>query len=169
MKMTRSNRFKYISESGFTLIELLVTIILIAIMAATVVPRFFTSEGFGEYTYRDELITKLRAIQLRSMQQTNNIACQIIRVNTSKVGLLATPKNTNTCNSVFAGDTTTVRIVSDNDIHFSISENLSLFNFSSMGRPVGCVTTNPCEIRLTVKGSDSLDVLINSEGYIYAL
>jgi MSHA pilin protein MshC len=167
--MKRLNGFKRNNEDGFTLIELVVTIILIGIMAATVVPRFFTSEGFGEYTYRDELIIKLRAIQLRSMQQTNDVACQMIRVNPSEIGLLATPINTNTCDSVLAGDTTAVSIVSDNDISFSISENLSLFNFSSMGRPVGCVTTNPCEIRFTVKGSDSLDVLINSEGYIYAL
>ena len=173
MTMNRLNAFRNQNEYGFTLIELIVTIILIGIMAATVVPRFLTSEGFGEYTYRDELIIKLRSIQLRSMQQTNDVACQTIRVNPSinpsEIGLLATIEDTNTCDTVLAGDTTTVSIVSDNDISFSISENLSLFNFSSMGRPVGCVTTNPCEIRLTVTGSDSLDVLINSEGYIYAL
>ncbi|MFT5760677.1 MAG: MSHA pilin protein MshC [Alteromonadaceae bacterium] len=167
--MERLNGFKRHREGGFTLIELVVTIILIGIMAATVVPRFFTSEGFGEYTYRDELIIKLRAIQLRSMQQTNDVACQIIRVNTSEVGLLATQIGTNTCDSVLAGDTTTVRIVSDNNISFSISENLSLFNFSSLGRPVGCITADPCEITLTVTGNDALDILINSEGYIYAL
>lgn len=142
---------------------------MIGIMAVTVVPRFLTSEGFGEYTYRDELIIKLRAIQLRSMQQTNNVACQTIQVSTSEVGLLNTPENTNTCGSVFAGDTTTVRIISDNDISFSISENLSSFNFSFMGRPVGCVTKNPCDITLTVTGSDPLSIFINSEGYIYAL
>jgi MSHA pilin protein MshC len=167
--MKRSNGFKRYSEYGFTIIELVVTIILIGIMAATVVPRFFTSEGFGEYTYRDELIIKLRAIQLRSMQQTNDVACQIIRVNTSEVGLLASQINTNTCDSILAGDTTTVSIISDNVISFSISENLSLFNFSSMGRPVGCITADPCEIMLTVTGTDALSILINSEGYIYGL
>ena len=169
MTMNRLNAFRNQNEYGFTLIELIVTIILIGIMAATVVPRFLTSEGFGEYTYRDELIIKLRAIQLRSMQQTNDVACQMIRVNPSEIGLLATIEDTNTCDTVLAGDTTTVRIVGDDDINLSISENLSLFNFSSMGRPVGCVTTNPCEITVTVTGDSSLGIMINSEGYIYAL
>ncbi|PCI52170.1 MAG: hypothetical protein COB45_13820 [Gammaproteobacteria bacterium] len=169
--MEKLNDFKRNSEYGFTLIELIVTIILIGIMAAAVIPRFLTSEGFGEYTYRDELIIKLRAIQLRAMQQTNNVACQIIRVNTSEIGLLATQINTNTCNGVLAGDTTTVHIPSENGISFSISENLSSFRFSSMGRPVGCVASNPCKIKitLTITGSDPLSILINSEGYIYAL
>jgi MSHA pilin protein MshC len=167
--MEKSNGFKGNSEYGFTLIELIVTVIVIGIMAVTVVPRFFTSEGFGEYTYRDELIIKLRAIQLRSMQQTNNVACQVVSVNSSEIGLLATQNNTNICTGVFAGDTTTVRIVSDNNISFSISENLSSFYFSSLGRPIGCVTTNPCEITTTVTGESSLAVLINLEGYIYAL
>ncbi|NQY87094.1 MAG: prepilin-type N-terminal cleavage/methylation domain-containing protein [Colwellia sp.] len=167
--MERLNDFKRNSEYGFTLIELVVTIIMIGIMAATIVPRLLTSKGFEEHVYRDELITKLRYIQLRAMQQSNDVTCQVIRVNASDIGLLATEINTNTCDSVLAGDTTTVRIVSDNDISFSISENLSSFRFSSMGRPVGCIAINPCKITLTITGSDALGVLINSEGYIYAL
>ncbi len=154
---------------GFTLIELVVTIILLGIMVTTVIPRFLTSEGFAEYTYRDELIIKLRAIQLRSMQQTNNIACQTISFNSTQVGLLATITNTNTCDSDLAGDTTKVTISSSDSISFSISENLPSFSFSSMGRPVGCIAKDPCDITLTVTGSDSLSVFINEEGFIYAL
>lgn len=167
--MIRLHIPKYNRNFGFTLIEMIITVILIGILAINAVPRFLTSEGFDEYTYRDELIVKLRAIQLRSMQQTNDVACQTIQVSASKIGLLATIINTNTCDTTFAGDTTTVTINSDNVINFSVTESLSSFYFSSMGRPIGCVTTVPCEIKLTVTGSNVLDILINSEGYIYAL
>lgn len=160
---------KYLDHKGFTLIELIVVIIMIGILAITVLPKFQTSKGFEEYTYRDELMNKLRSIQLRTMQQTNDVACQEISVSASEIGLLATPINTNTCDSVPAGETTTVSIASDSSVQFSISENLSMFKFSSMGRPIGCITTNPCELTLNVTGNNTQSILINSEGYIYAL
>jgi MSHA pilin protein MshC len=164
---------KYLNHKGFSLIELTVVIIMIGILAITVLPKFQSSKGFEEYTYRDELINKLRSIQLRTMQQTNDAACQYINVSASKIGLLATIKdintNTITCSNDFAGDTTTVSIVSDNNIQFSISENLSTFKFSSMGQPIGCIFATPCKITLTITGDNTLSILINSEGYIYAL
>lgn len=164
-----TNKKKYLDHKGFTLIELIVVIMMIGILAITILPKFQTSKGFEEYTYRDELINKLRSIQLRTMQQTNDAACQVISVSTSEIGLLATVINTNTCDSVPAGDSTTVSIISENNIQFSIEENLSTFKFSSMGRPIGCISANPCEIKLAVTGDNTLDILINSEGYIYAL
>jgi len=156
-------------NQGFTLIELIVVIILIAIMAATVVPKILTSSDFEEYTYRDELITKLRSIQLRAMQQTNNSACQIIQVDSKVIGLRATTLNATTCEpaSTYAGDTTTVQIETNN-VSFSISESLSSFAFSSLGQPLDCIAISPCAITITVTGKSALNVLINSEGYIYA-
>ncbi|MBL4940150.1 MAG: type II secretion system protein [Colwellia sp.] len=155
------------SEKGFTLIELIVTIIMIGIMAAVIVPKILTSKGFEDYTYRDELITKLRSIQLRTMQQTNNNACQLIKVESSTIGLLATTLNASTCESNYAGETTSI-IIDDHDVTFSISESLANFSFSSLGRPLGCVV-NPCAITITVTGESILKVEINAEGYIYAL
>jgi len=158
-------------RNGFTLIELIVVIILIAIMAATVVPKILTSSDFEEYTYRDELITKLRSIQLRSMQQTNNSACQLIQVETSIIGLRATTENATTCEpaSTYAGETTTVKINDSHNVSFSISENLPSFSFSDLGKPQGCSAISPCEITITVTGNNALNVRINSQGYVYAL
>lgn len=155
-------------NSGFTLIELIVVIVLIAIMAVTVLPKFLTSSGFEEYTYRDELITKLRAVQLRTMQQTNNGKCQLIKVEPSNIGLLATTPNAITCETSYLGDTSSV-MITDNNINFVVSENLSDFSFSSLGKPLGCAVLNPCEITITVNGESDPQVFINSQGYIYAL
>jgi len=158
-------------EVGFTLIELIVVIILIAIMSATVIPKILSFKGFEEYTYRDELIIKLRAIQLRAMQQTDSSSCKTIQVDTSTIKLLKTELAPDPiCNvSDPSGDSTTVTITNDHDVIFTISEMLSTFSFSSLGRPVGCTPVGSCEITITVTGESSLEVRINTEGYIYAL
>lgn len=152
--------------TGFTLIELIVVIIIIAIMAVTVVPKFFSTEGFAEFTYRDEIITKLRAIQLRTMQQTANNICHTIDVTATSLGLLATDPNTNVCTTIYEGETTSV--VLDNDVVLTLSENITSFNFSQLGRPEGCRVAAPCEITITVQGENELTIAINEEGYIDA-
>jgi len=163
-------RIKSLNHKGFTLIELIVVVILIAIMAATVVPKFLSSKGFEEYTYRDELIIKLRAIQLRTMQQTNSSTCQNIKVESSEIGLLKTGEApAPLCASVPAGDSTTVSISDNHNVSFTISEGLSSFSFSSLGKPVGCTPVNSCEITVTVTGESALAIKINLEGYIYAI
>jgi len=162
-------RIKSLNHKGFTLIELIVVVILIAIMAATVVPKFLSSKGFEEYTYRDELIIKLRAIQLRTMQQTNSSTCQSIQVTSSIIGLLATTPNAATCEASYAGESTTVSISGNHNVGFSVSEGLSSFSFSSLGKPVGCTPVNSCEITVTVTGESALVIEINREGYIHAI
>ncbi|TWX70677.1 prepilin-type N-terminal cleavage/methylation domain-containing protein [Colwellia demingiae] len=168
---------KYLSQKGFTLIELIIVVILISIMAITVLPKFLSSNGFEEYTYRDELITKLKAIQLRSMQQTNGTTCRQIQLETnpSSLGLQNTendPLTSEVCTASYAGDTTTVTVVNKHNVIFTLSGGLSRFSFSSLGRPVasGCGDINTlCELILTVVGETSLEIEINSEGYIHAI
>jgi len=140
-------------------------------MAVTVLPKFFQSNGFEEYTYRDELISKLRAIQLRSMQQINNSTCRNIEVTSNEIGLLATTPNETTCESDPAGETTTVTIDSNHSVSFTVSESLSSFSFSPLGKPVGCTPVDICTIVITItgeSGESELTVEINQEGYIHA-
>ena len=118
-------------------------------------------------TKTDELIIKLRAIQLRTMQQTDSSTCQNLKVEASEIGLLETIGTT--CGTGKAGDSTTVSISNNHNVSFTVSEGLSSFSFSAMGRPVGCAAISPCEITLTVTGESSLAIRINSEGYVYAI
>jgi len=154
---------------GFTVIELIIVIMIISIMAATVVPKILSSKGFEEYAYRDELIIKLRAIQLRTMQQTDSGKCLLIQVASSSIGLLATTPNAATCEVGYSGESTTVYISDSHNINFTVSETLSSFSFSSLGKPIGCAAITPCEIMLTVVGESALSIKINKEGYIYAI
>ena len=182
---------KYLSQKGFTLIELIVVVILISIMAITVLPKFLSSNGFEEYTYRDELITKLKAIQLRSMQQTNGTTCRHIQITPNLIGLQDTvpagnavercrtsnvdhPElcyTTNNKTICYAGDTTTVKVESKHNVIFTIPDGTTQFTFSPLGRPEapGCGDENTlCELILTVVGENSLEIEINREGYIHA-
>jgi MSHA pilin protein MshC len=153
-------------QYGFTMIELIVVIIMIAIMAVTVIPKFFTSTGFQEYTYQAEVITKLRSIQLRAMQQTNsNNQCHTVLVTKSALGI---PEP---CDSTLPdgwqgenietdeSGTTNVEIDPNHKVAFS-PIGFS-FTFDGMGRP----SCSPCLI--TVIGDSTLKITIESEGYIH--
>lgn len=48
---------------GFTFVELIVVIALVGILAATVLPRFYGSNGFEERGFRDEVVAALRYAQ----------------------------------------------------------------------------------------------------------
>jgi MSHA pilin protein MshC len=149
------------SAAGFTLIEVITVIIIIGILSVNVLPKFLSSSGFEEYTYRDELLTKLRGIQQRAMQETDAANC-LVSVSATQVS---------GCDSNVAGDTTSVAISNSHNVTFSISSNVNnnAFSFSDLGQPVGC-TAAPCEITLTVVGEEqSLSIRINQEGYIFAL
>lgn len=150
---------------GFTMIELVVVILMLAILAVTVLPRFFNSTGFQEYTYQAEVITKLRSIQLRAMQQTDDSECHMVVVKNKALGL---PKECNpTAADGWQGEnedtgesgTTNVIIEDSHEVTFGPEFN---FTFDSMGRP-SCIT---CLI--TVTGDSPLRIKIESEGYIHA-
>lgn len=158
----KRNSFKRFN--GFTLVELVVVLIMVGILAATVAPRFFTSNGYEEISIRAELISKLRASQLRAMQQTAYETCHNILITSDIAGLLATDNSNNCDMGNFANATTSVN-VSGSNVSFSSSDLDNLFSFDNLGRPIGC--ENPCQIM--VNGSETLTVQIESEGYIHAL
>jgi MSHA pilin protein MshC len=170
----RPNNFhlSLIKSRGFTLIELLVTIIILGILSVTVVPRIFTSSGFEAYAYRTELISTLRNIQLRAMQQTNDTpTCRQIKISsdTKILGLLRTDiASSNNCDAnqwfdTTAGETTSVKVEGDHSVTFSYSDT-DVFSFDQMGRPIDCAA--PCEIY--IEGEETLTITIEAEGYIHA-
>ncbi len=161
---------------GFTTIELVVVILLLAILSATVVPRFFSSSGFEEYAYRTEVIATLRTIQLRAMQQTDGSQCHQIKItgDGKQLGLLDNDNSPGPChvsnwfdekdgkyNLATEDGPTHVQVDSDHQITFS-GDN---FSFDQMGRPLNC--SSPCKISIN-GGEQTLTVVIESEGYIHA-
>lgn len=156
----------YRKALGYTLLELIVVIILLGTLAATVLPKFQTSQGIEEYTYRSESITKLRALQLRAMQQTSGVCHQVV-IDETHLG----KPNTNPC-TTSAGisngtepDEVTVVIESNYDVEFDVPGGTLRFEFDQLGRPQnGC---SPCQIDIV--GSERLSIRIEEEGYIHAV
>jgi len=153
-----SYRIKYLNHKGFTLIELVVVVLLVAILAATVLPKFLSSNGFEEYTYKAEVITKLRAIQLRAMQQTDDSMCHVILVVESALGI---PDNCIDLTNGWLSDTTSVVIDPQHSVSFDVSGGDYSFIFDGWGRP----SCSACLI--TILGESTLTVTIESEGYIH--
>lgn len=151
---------------GFTTIELVVTLIILGILSATIIPKFFTSNGFEEFTYRNEVITKLRSIQLRAMQQTNSSECHIVLVNQFKLGIPDDCDITPSFSNSWVAGTTGVLIDSKNGAKFNVNGGNYFFTFDYMGRAEGC--NDPCLIIID-GGETPLTVKIESEGYIHAL
>jgi len=138
MIILRNNR-------GFTLIELVTVMIIIGILSATILPKFFSSSGYEEYTYRSEIISFLRSAQLRSMQQVNNASCNVITVTSTSV-------SDNCGNQII--------IAGHHQVTFSTNNNTFTFNHQGI---------TGSTINITVTGSKALVLIIESQGYVHAI
>jgi MSHA pilin protein MshC len=145
-------------NNGFTIIELIVVILIISILAVTIVPKFFDSNGFEEFTYQAEIITKLRSIQVRAMQQTDGTQCHMVLVTSSALGI---PANCSDISGGWLSDTTSVVIQTGHEVSFDVSSGNVSFTFNSMGIPdcINCL--------ISIVGDNSLKVKVESQGYIH--
>jgi MSHA pilin protein MshC len=167
----KSKRGKKMSEQqGFTLVELIITIILIGILATTVAPKFFTAQGYQAYTYRADIINKIRAIQLRAMQQTSGVHCHQVLIKPKQIGLpdedcTAAPA-TSDFSSDWQADTAGVEVEAGHAITFTAEQ--SRITFNALGQPDGDCGTNVNGCKITINGTETLTIKIESEGYIHA-
>lgn len=145
-------------SQGFTLIELILVILILGIMATTVIPKMTTNEGYAERGYINEVVTALRAIQLRSMQNTNDSTCANVIVASKSLS------NNSNCDLWESGGTSVE--ISENEVSFDLTQD-TIFGFDSLGRPINC-DASPCLV--VIKGREGdLTVQIESEGFIHVL
>ena len=144
---------------AFTLIELILVILLISILAVTVAPKFFGSESLSHITVRDQLVSLLRLSQLKAMNQLN------------------------TCNRVMITDDFMVIENNPDDgtcgVQAPIETRISLDGVSINEQ--GAATTYPffiefsevgisdCVCTLNIVGDETVQLKIESQGYIHAL
>ncbi|GAB2909796.1 prepilin-type N-terminal cleavage/methylation domain-containing protein [Rheinheimera gaetbuli] len=138
------------SHKGFTLVELIVVLVIIGVLAVSLVPRFFSAVGSSEYLYQDQLLNLLRRAQIQAMQCTD----------------CATPAVSLTTNSALIGAAncddaaSAVCIAARDAVSFTPATTIS---FDNLGRP-NC-SAGSCTIG--VQGETTLNVCIESEGYIH--
>ncbi len=89
--------------AGFTLVELIVTMVVVAIMAVAVVPRFSLLGGFDSRGMRDQTIAALRYAQKSAIAQRRHV-CAIIAGNDITLRIATNFATTATCVDVASLD-----------------------------------------------------------------
>lgn len=153
---------------GFTLIELVVVLIVLGVLAATTVPKLTGRAAFEEYTVRDQLIARLRLVQLQAMNgdpsdDAAENACYWLVVKNSCLYHEHTAKSSGNCSAppssdICAGDDHNQY----NRVFFSDAMlTPAHYRFDLQGR----LAEGSSSIR--INGDNQLTVTIESEGYIH--
>lgn len=166
---------------GFTLIELVIVIIVLGVLAATAVPKFSSRSGFEDYTVRDQLIARLRLVQLQGMNAdptngANKNACYWVVVKSSCFYQDHTTKNGASCNlppdrkNVCSDD-------SYNDYgRVAFPSNMigeARYRFGPQGKlasgsfPIPIFFNGESTVVIPINGDKNLSVSIESEGFIH--
>lgn len=171
--------------SGFTFVELVAIILIVGILAVAAVPRFFSTSGFAESTYQARLISALRTMQERAMQDTRNSSsgtnfCY-------QIGILRDADSAfgpATMNFVDLGNqalSCTTMIQDDTDLEYMTATNSDMLNdavrisagpdviqFSSLGCPIVASVACGSSVQVDITGENTVSVCVESQGYIHA-
>ena len=168
---------------GFTIIELVTVMIIVAILAVSVLPRFDGTASYEAHTHRAQLISALRLTQQRAMQQTgnditntyNSSFCHQIIIEEKRYGIddRQDCANTDITRTNWTPDATGHIVEDRYGISFTINNTASkIVTFNWLGQPNDCDNsgTSGCTILVesaVEKGSNALRITIESEGYIH--
>ncbi len=159
-------------QNGFTLVELVTVIILIGILAVTVLPKFDGTDNYEVYPFRAQLISALRLTQQRAMQETGTCHQIVFDSAQARYGV---PNRADCLITAFPAnwkpDLTGAVIASRYNITFAISgkTNPQQISFDYMGRPLSDCAGG-CLINITqTEISETVQIKIESEGFIHAL
>ncbi|GLS92240.1 hypothetical protein GCM10007916_33100 [Psychromonas marina] len=156
-------------NQGFTLIELVVVIIVLAVLAVVAVPKFVNRTSFEDYTVRDQLIARLRLVQLQGMNadpkdDASKNACYWLVVKSDCFYNEHTSKSGGSCANPSQG---------------SVCNNESYNEFAPVKFPTGMLDTKKYRFDLqgklvegdnsiTIDGDNGLSITIETEGFIHA-
>lgn len=137
---------------GFTFLELLIVIVLVAVVSATALPKFFGKVGVEELTTQDQVLAYLRLQQTKAMQDTSLF--QAVTLTDLTLQLHETTLALQLYDKKVAGSA--ISSFWFNGLgQPSLGESKAAFSWASEG------------LRLEVQGALTTHVCIEPEGYIH--
>ncbi|MCP5078898.1 MAG: type II secretion system protein [Psychromonas sp.] len=155
-------------QQAFTLIELVIVIIVLGVLSAVAIPKFVNRSGFEDYTVRDQLIARLRLVQLQGMNAdpadgaTEN-SCYWLVVTDSCFYNEHTSKTGTSCNTPSASGVCSDDSYNNYDrVNFPTAMLSSTnYRFDLQGKLIA--GSSP----IAINGDNNLSITIESEGYIH--
>jgi MSHA pilin protein MshC len=169
-------------NKGFTLIELVVVLVLVGILSVAVYPRMTGKGGIAEYAYQARLVSALRTMQQRAMQDTRADFCFKVVLFSGNNSAFGPPtldyiddsatNKTLTCSNQISTNLDDAYAIASNAEMLSdtvaISDAPDFVQFNNMGCTID-VLGNACttDVRIELQGKKTIAVCVNSQGYIY--
>jgi MSHA pilin protein MshC len=172
------------AQGGFSLLEIIVVMVILGVLAIYAAPKFSGASGYSEYTYQNRLISVLRNMQVRAMQDSRPSFCHRINFISTSAQVAFGPASTNyTAGNEAATCATSIDFNSPEFLRTSATEILessvsmtavddstviNAIDFNSFGSPQTAVSNCCAGCRVSFSGQAAVHVCIDSEGFIHA-
>lgn len=151
-----------IRQTGFTLVELVMVIVILSILSATALPKFFEKNTFAERAFFDDTLNAVRYAQKLAVAT----GCKV-QVSIASNSYTLTRLGTSSSTSCPGGSTYALAVshptagnsYSGSETGITLTSSVSAFYFNPLG-------TASNDVTLTVNGSRTIDV-IPATGFVY--
>jgi MSHA pilin protein MshC len=150
-------------QNGFTLIELVMVIVLLGILSATVLPKFFAISSYKQQAFFDDTLNAVRYAQKLAVAT----GCKVQVSVSADAYLLKSPADRTQCTSsspTFSLDIrnpgTGAATYNGSETGVTLTSTSAAFNFDALGQASANVT-------LTVASTRTI-VVVSSTGFVYA-
>lgn len=141
---------------GFTLMELVVTLIVLGIMAAVAIPRFFDRGGFDARAFLDQTAGMLRYAQKAAIAQ-RRLVC--VGFTANSVSLTIDADGNGSCETGLAGPAGAAPYTVTAPGAVTFNPTPTALSFSAEGRPSGGAT-------ITIDGVAATLTVVAETGYV---
>ncbi len=149
-------------HTGFTLVELIMIIVLLGVLSATALPKFFDNNSFAERAFFDDTLNAVRYAQILAVAT----GC-IVQVSIASNSYTITRQGTSSSTLCPGGSTYALTVshpssgstYTGNEPGIDLTSTVSPFYF----KPLGASSSN---ITLTMNNNRTLDVIAET-GFVY--
>lgn len=149
-------------QAAFTLIELVMVIMLLGILSATALPRFFSVSTYQQQVFFDDTLNAVRYAQKLAVATTCNVQVSV----SANTYTLSRPADQTQCSNNAAVFSLAVRNPGSGEASYSHAEtgvsltsNPSSFYFDALGRA-------SANVAITVAGTKTINV-VSDTGFVY--